>query len=203
MDLSNAFASLASAVDIASFNALCVFLIGALGALIKDISDDDGLQLPSLKNGKFYLGFLGGCLIGGVAGLLSGDSFIGALSGGFMGYSLILSALGQVEKKAAETVADLPALIEKIAKKNKVNPTLALAVAEAESSFNKSAEHANADGSIDRGLYQINSKWHPEVSPEQAFDPEFSINFFCQAVKDGNLSWWNASKSKWIDKVVV
>ena len=78
---------------------------------------------------------------------------------------------------------------------------LALAVAEAESSFNPKAEHKNADGSADRGLYQINSKWHPEVSEAQAYDPEFATEFFCKAVKDGNLSWWNSSKPRWIEKV--
>lgn len=201
MDFSNAFASLAFAVDIVSVNALCVFFIGALGALIKDISDDGALELPNLADGKFYLGSLGGSLIGGVAGLLSGDSFIGALTGGYMGYGVIVAALGGIEKKAVEVAADIPALIEKIAKKNKVDVKLALAVAEAESSFNATATHTNGDNSIDRGIYQINSKWHPEVTEAQAFDPEFATQFFCDAVKAGNLSWWNSSKPKWIEKV--
>jgi len=201
MDFSNAFASLASAVDIVSLNALCVFFVGALGALIKDISDDGGLELPNLADGKFYLGSLGGMLIGGVAGLISGDSFIGALTGGYMGYGVIVAALGKLETKAVEAAADIPALIEKIAKKNKVDVKLALAVAEAESGFNPAAVNTNTDGTRDRGLYQINEKWHPEVSDAQAFDPSYAAQFFCDAVKAGNLSWWNSSKSKWIDKI--
>jgi hypothetical protein len=201
MDFSNDFASLAYAVDIATLNALCVFFVGALGALIKDISDDGGLEMPNLKEGKFYLGSLGGMLIGGVAGLISGDSFIGALSGGFMGYGLIVSALGKFETKAVEVAADIPALIEKIAKKNKVDVKLALAVAEAESGFDPAAVNTNTDGTRDRGLYQINEKWHPEITDAQAFNPEFAAQFFCDAVKAGNLSWWNSSKSKWSEKV--
>lgn len=203
MEIQNAVASIVSAVDITSLNALCVFFVGALGALIKDISDDGGLELPNLADGKFYLGSLGGMLIGGVAGLISGDSFIGALTGGYMGYGVIVAALGKLESKAVEVAADIPALIEKIAKKNKVDVKLALAVAEAESGFNVNAIRENAPDSIDRGLYQINSKWHPEVTEAQAFNPEFATQFFCEAVKNGNLSWWNASKPKWIDKVMA
>lgn len=194
-------ASVASAVDIASFNALCLFLVGALGALVRDITDDDGLQLPTITQGKFYLGFLGGTLLGGVAGLLSGDSFLGALTAGFAGYSVIITALSGkmiTTPKKQETTQEI---IERVAKKNKTDVKLALAVAEAESNFNPQAINKNADDSIDRGLFQINSKWHPEVSDQQAFDPEFATEFFCKAVKDGNLTWWNSSKSKWIDKV--
>lgn len=31
-------------------------------------------------------------------------------------------------------------------------------------------DNVNADGSRDRGLYQINSRWHPEVSDAQAYN---------------------------------
>jgi len=194
-------AALVAATDIISLNALCLFLLGALGALIRDITDDGGLTLPSLEKGNFYLGFAGGMIIGGVAGLISGDGFISALTAGFTGYAIILAALGG-PKIAAETKKETPQeTITRIAKKNKTDEKLALAVAEAESSFNATAIHTNADGSRDRGLFQINSKYHPQVTDEQAFNAEFSAQFFCDAVKAGNLSWWNASKPKWIEKV--
>lgn len=48
---------------------------------------------------------------------------------------------------------------------------IAVAIALAESSLNTSAQHRNTDGSIDRGLYQINTRWHPEVSDACAYDP--------------------------------
>lgn len=48
---------------------------------------------------------------------------------------------------------------------------IAVAIAQAESSFNTNAKLVNTDGSIDRGLWQINNRWHPEVSDAQAYDP--------------------------------
>lgn len=199
--MQNFLAAVSAATDIATMQAICLFIIGAGGALIRDITDDDGLQLPSINQGKFYAGFFGGALVGGVAGLLSGDSFIGALTAGFMGYSVILTALGGRTPEKEKEPETIQALIQRIAEKNKTDVKLAMAVAEAESSFNPKAEHKNADGSTDRGLYQINSKWHPEVSETQAYDPEFATEFFCKAVKNGNLSWWNSSKPRWIEKV--
>jgi hypothetical protein len=88
-----------------------------------------------------------------------------------------------------------------VAKDEGVDPDLALRVAKCESGFKINATNTNTDGSIDRGLFQINSKYHPEVTADQAFDLEFSTRFFCKAFKSGNLSWWNASKSCWnVDK---
>lgn len=49
--------------------------------------------------------------------------------------------------------------------------TTAVAVALAESGGNTTARNRNSDGSVDRGLWQINSKWHPEVSDAQADNP--------------------------------
>jgi murein DD-endopeptidase MepM/ murein hydrolase activator NlpD len=46
-----------------------------------------------------------------------------------------------------------------------------VAIAQAESSLDTSARNINTDGSIDRGILQINKKWHPEVSDAQAYDP--------------------------------
>merc|ERR1719421_255088 len=46
----------------------------------------------------------------------------------------------------------------------------AVAVAMAESSLNCGATNTNVDGTVDRGLWQINDYWHPEVSDSCAFD---------------------------------
>lgn len=46
-----------------------------------------------------------------------------------------------------------------------------IAIAQAESSLNTQARHINADGSVDRGVVQINARWHPEVSDACAYDP--------------------------------
>jgi flagellar biosynthesis chaperone FliJ len=48
----------------------------------------------------------------------------------------------------------------------------AVAVSCAENNaHNTTAVYVNTDGSRDRGLWQINDRWHPEVTDECAFDP--------------------------------
>lgn len=87
--------------------------------------------------------------------------------------------------------------IRRIAKDEMVDADLCVKVAKCESGLNPVAINANKDGSYDHGIFQINDKYHPEVSMSQAFDVEFATRFFCRAFKQGNLSWWNASKSCW------
>lgn len=95
----------------------------------------------------------------------------------------------------------LKLLITRIAIEEGVDPDLALAVAECESSFKPRAVNANKDKTIDRGIYQWNSFWHPDITNDMAFDPETACRLFCKAVKDGNLYWWNASKTCWSRKL--
>jgi len=84
-----------------------------------------------------------------------------------------------------------------IAKEEGIDPGLAVRVAKCESGLNCSATNKNSDSSIDRGLFQWNDKWHPEITDECAFDLECSTRAFCKAFKEGHLSWWNASKKCW------
>lgn len=51
----------------------------------------------------------------------------------------------------------------------------ALAICWAESNLRSDATHTNTDGSIDRGIAQINNKWHSEVSETCVFDPLCSL----------------------------
>ena len=44
-----------------------------------------------------------------------------------------------------------------------------------ESAWNPSAVHVNSGGSVDRGIAQINSWAHPNVTASQAFSPSFAI----------------------------
>lgn len=87
--------------------------------------------------------------------------------------------------------------IRRIAIEMGVDPNLAVLVAKCESGLNPNATNTNAHGSVDRGLFQINDRWHPEVTAKEAFNVDFSIRFYCKAVKEGHLSWWNASKKCW------
>lgn len=87
--------------------------------------------------------------------------------------------------------------IRAIANYFEVDPALAVRVALCESSLNPKAMLQNRTGSIDRGLFQWNDFYHPEVSDKCAFNIECSTARFCQAVKSGNISWWDCSRPCW------
>lgn len=102
------------------------------------------------------------------------------------------------ERKLPEAKAEkVEQIVRRVAIAEGIDPDLALRVAGCESGFNPAVQHLNSDGSVDRGLYQINSKWHPEITAAVAFDAEKATQFFCDAFKAGHLSWWNASKKCW------
>src|SRR5579875_732127 len=54
--------------------------------------------------------------------------------------------------------------------------TTIVAIAMAESCLSNTAQHVNADGSIDRGILQINNKAHPEVSDACAYNIQCAFN---------------------------
>lgn len=93
-----------------------------------------------------------------------------------------------------ETVEEL---IRKIARQENVDPDLAVKIARCESGLNPAAKNINANGSIDRGVFQWNDKYHPEINDSAAYDTERATRAFCKAFKNGNIDWWNASKSCW------
>jgi hypothetical protein len=64
----------------------------------------------------------------------------------------------------------------------------AVAVALAESSGDTTAKHTNSDGSVDRGLWQFNSRWHPEVSAAAATNPD-SAAAAAFRVSKGGTDW--------------
>ena len=69
-------------------------------------------------------------------------------------------------------------------------------IASCESQFNPSVR-----GRIDprdRGLFQWNSRWHPEITDEIAFDPEKNTRLACKAIKQGKTKiYWQASMKCW------
>jgi len=172
-------------------------LAGALGAFVNDILVDNKISLPKKVNGELFLGSLGGWLIGALAGYLADGSIVAAFSVGFGGTKFLMSLISNNGGNQQET-ALMEQIIRWVAKEELVDPDLAVRVAKCENSkLDPKAVNINKDGSRDRGLFQINDKWHPEVSDEQAFDPIFSTRFFCKAFKEGHLDWWSASKSCW------
>lgn len=87
--------------------------------------------------------------------------------------------------------------IREIAKEYGVDPELAVKVADCESGLNPRATNINKNGSVDRGLYQWNDRWHPEIADECAYNRYCSTRAFCRAVKNGHLDWWSATKRCW------
>ncbi len=95
-------------------------------------------------------------------------------------------------------VSDIrPERLDFLAKEYGVDVELAVRVAKCESGLDPSAVNKNSNGSQDRGLFQWNDRWHPEISNDSAFNAEASTIAFCKAVNNGNLSWWDASKTCW------
>ena len=76
---------------------ISIFLAGAFGALISDILKDNTLEMPKIIDGSLFLGFVGGMVIGGFAGLAIDGSLITAFLGGFTGKAIII---GLVKKNS-------------------------------------------------------------------------------------------------------
>lgn len=82
----------------------------------------------------------------------------------------------------AQTIGNAPQLVGvpqeyqakilETAQKYGVRPELIAGVLKQESNFDP-----NADNGQDRGMGQINRQWNPDVTDEQAFDPNFAIDF--------------------------
>jgi len=73
----------------------------------------------------------------------------------------------------------------------------AIAVASAESSLNPSAKLVNSDQwhSVDRGLYQINDHWHPEVSDSCAYDATCNTRAALSISGGSNWTPWHTYTS--------
>lgn len=71
-------------------NQIIGFLIfGGLGALAKDVVQDNKIQLPRYENGYLVLGFIGGMLVGAFVGYAIDQSYLMALLSGYVGTSAI------------------------------------------------------------------------------------------------------------------
>lgn len=81
--------------NLAFAELIIVSIGGAVGALIEDCTNDGYLELPHSEDGKFYVGFIGGMLLGMLAGCIVDGGFGTALIGGFMGKSIISRLLAK------------------------------------------------------------------------------------------------------------
>jgi len=150
-------------------------------------------------------------IIGGLILKLSGcdgiiDTLLISVAATYFGGNIILNKINSKVSTTDETTMTtetnnttnetIEQTIRRIATEMGVNQDLAYRVAKAESGLRQYVYNENTNGSIDRGVFQWNSKYHPEVSDDCAYNIECATKKFCEAVKSGNLSWWNASKAK-------
>lgn len=88
-------------------------------------------------------------------------------------------------------------LITRIAIEYGIDVDKAIKVAENESGLNPNAINDKNNypaGSRDRGLYQWNDYWNPQITDKCAFDPECATREFCKAIKAGRAKEWVGAK---------
>lgn len=173
-------------------------LSGAAGSLMRLVVNDQKLQLPKFDGGNLYLGALGSIFVGAALGGIIDHSYITAFTAAYTGASItskLIPPLISTPNNAVESVEDI---MKRVCTARNVPYDIAYKVAKCESGLRRDAINVNTTGSRDRGLYQINDKYHPDVIDAQAFDPEFAINWFCDAYLAGKLdAYWSASKKCW------
>jgi soluble lytic murein transglycosylase-like protein len=78
--------------------------------------------------------------------------------------------------------------ILKYANQYNVNLQLMRSVVDCESSFNPNAV---GDNGHSRGLVQIYDNYHPTISHEQAFDPDFALEYLAKEISEGRGRQWS------------
>lgn len=91
------------------------------------------------------------------------------------------------------------------AEKNNIPLSLAFSLAHTESNYRATAKHTNTNGSIDRGLFQLNDQSFPNLTEAEFFDPKVSAHYGMSHLKyclktAGNeiaaLAMYNAGANK-------
>ena len=71
-------------------------------------------------------------------------------------------------------------------------------ICKCESGYNIKAKLVNSPKSIDRGLFQWNSFYHPNITDEMAYNPEVATRLACKAIKNKQAKiLWSASMKCW------
>lgn len=85
--------------------------------------------------------------------------------------------------------------VKEILKEHSLPIGEAFSIINCESRWKPHALNVNQDGSVDRGLWQINSKYHPDVSNREAFDVVSSTLAAVEIYKErGNWSAWRCGR---------
>jgi len=69
------------------------------------------------------------------------------------------------------------------------------AIAMAESRFRPNATNVNKNGSIDRGIFQVNDKFHPKLTNDLAFSFKENIDYAIKLMKRSGFTPWSAFKN--------
>lgn len=73
-------------------------------------------------------------------------------------------------------------------------PEYLVRLADCESRFDQYATNMNGGHSLDRGVFQINAKYHPEVSNECAFDIKCATEWTMKMIEAGKQKQWMCDK---------
>ena len=63
-------------------------------------------------------------------------------------------------------------------------------IIDCESKWNPNALGVNKSGSVDRGIFQINNRFHPKLTNEQAFDFKKNIDYGIKLYKAQGVNPW-------------
>lgn len=96
-----------------------------------------------------------------------------------------LTLYRQMESKAAvewfythvTNSRDIALAVLEEAEKNNIPLSLAFSLAHTESNYKATAKHTNTNGSIDRGLFQLNNQSFPNLTEAEFFDPKVSAHY--------------------------
>lgn len=66
-----------------------LIIFGGIGALVRMVLNEGGLELPHIEKNKLCLGFIGGILIGATVGYLVDHSPLMAFFAGYTGFSAL------------------------------------------------------------------------------------------------------------------
>ena len=89
-------------------------------------------------------------------------------------------------------IVDLEELVEQVAEEHNVNANLMKRVIQCESQWNP---RAIGDSGTSYGLAQIHLPAHPDVTKEQALNPEFAIRWMGEQWGEGNARAWTCFRN--------
>jgi hypothetical protein len=105
--------------------------------------------------------------------------------------SIVLEAPKPPLKQELTSSSTIVAYIKSEALKRNIEPQPIINTIKCESGFNPKAI---GDGGTSFGLVQIHLPAHPYVTKEQAFDPEFAIDFILDAFEKNQKRMWTCAR---------